>query len=69
MSMWLYITKGYGSQHGLQIMLEIWKIATNNKNKASGALFTNLSKAVVYWSDDLLIANFHADGLDLLSRA
>ena len=68
MSMWLYIKKGYGSQHCLQMMLETWKKATNNKNKAFGALLTNLSKEFVCWSDDLLIANFHANGLDLLSR-
>ena len=44
------------------------KKATNNKDKAFGALLTNLSKAFVYRSDDLLIANFHANNLDLLSR-
>ena len=33
MSMWLYIRKGYGSQHCLQMMLETWKKATNNKKK------------------------------------
>ena len=64
-----YIKKGYGSQHCLQMMLETWKKATNNKNKAFGALLTNLSKAFVCWSDDLLIANFHANGLNLPSRA
>ena len=53
--MWLYISKGYGLQHRLQVMLETWKKATNNKNKAFGALLTNLSKAFVCWSDDLLI--------------
>ena len=69
MSMWLYIRKGYGSQHCLQMMLETWKKATNKKNKAFGALLTNLSKEVACWSDDLLIVNFHANGLNLLSRA
>ena len=54
MSMWLYIRKDY----------EIWKKATDNKNKAFEALLTDLSKAFVCFSEDLLIANFH-----LLSRA
>ena len=35
--------KGYGSQHCLQMMLETRKQATNNENKAFGALLTNLS--------------------------
>ena len=39
------------------------------KIKRFGSLLTNQSKAFVCWSDDLLIANFHANGLDLLSRA
>ena len=69
MSMWLYIRKGYGSQHYLQMMLETWEKATNNKNNAFEALLTNLSKAFLCWSDDLLIANFYANPLDLLSRA
>ena len=51
------------------MMLETWKKASNNKNKVFGALLINLSKAFVSWSDDVLIANFHANGLDLLSRA
>ena len=42
---------------------------TNNKNNAFGALLTNLSKAFACWSNDLLIANFRANGLDLLSHA
>ena len=49
--------------------LETWKKAANNKNKAFEALLTNLSKVIVCWSDDLLIANFHANGLGLLSHA
>ena len=69
MSMWLYISKDYGSQHCLQIMLETWKKATNNKNNAFGALLTNLSRAFACRSNDLLIANFRANGLDLLSHA
>ena len=68
MSMWLYIRKGYGSQHCLQMMLETWREATNNKNKAFGSLLTNLSKAFDCLSDDLLIATFHANGLASLSH-
>ena len=36
--------KGYGTQHYLLLMLEIWKRATDN-NKAFGALLTDLSRA------------------------
>ena len=36
--------KGYGTQHCLLLMLEIWKGVTDN-NKALGALLTDLSKA------------------------
>ena len=50
-------------------MFETSKKATNNKHKAFGAWLTNLSKAFFCWSSHLLIANFHANGLDLLSRA
>ena len=69
MSMWLYIRKGYVSQYFLQMMLETWEKATNNRNKALGALLANLSKAFVCWSDYSFIANVHANGLDLLLRA
>ena len=69
MSMWHCIKKGYGSQHCLQMMLETWIKATNNKNKSFGTLLTDLSKAFDYLSDDLLIVNFHANVLDLLSCA
>ena len=48
--------------------LKLEKKATNNKNKAFGELLTILFEAFICWSDDLLIANFHANGLDLLSR-
>ena len=65
MSMWLYIRKGHGLQHCLQMMLETWKKGTNNKNKAFVALLTNLSKEFICWSDNLLIANFYGNGLDL----
>ena len=61
MSMWLYIRKFTHDDWNL-------KKATNNNDKAFEALLTNLSEAFVCWSDDLLITNFHANGLDLLSR-
>ena len=38
--------KGYGIQHCLLLMLEIWKGATGN-NKAFGALLTDLLKALI----------------------
>ena len=69
MSMGFYIREGYGSQHCLQMMLETWEKATNNKNKVFRALLTNISKAFVCWSGDLLIANFHENCLVLLSSA
>ena len=46
--------KGYGTQHCLLLMLEIWKGATDN-NKASGDCL----------SHDLLIAKLHAYGIDI----
>ena len=56
--------KGYGTQHCLLLMLEIWKEATDN-NKAFGALLTDLSKAFDCLSHDLLIAKLYAYGLDI----
>ena len=56
--------KGYGTQHCLLLMLEIWKGATDN-NKAFASLLTDLSNAFDCLSHDLLIAKFHAYGLDI----
>ena len=47
--------KGYGTQHCLLLMLEIWKGATDN-NKAFVALLTDLSKDFDCLSHDLLNA-------------
>ena len=78
---WLEISSyGISSQKQIQLFTnDAWNLkkftnnnyninTNNNKDKAFGALLTNLSKAFVYRSDDLLIANFHANDLDLLSR-
>ena len=56
--------KGYGTQHYLLLMLQIWKEATDN-NKAFGALLTDLSKAFDCLNHDLLIAKLHAYGIDI----
>ena len=42
--------KGYGTQHCLLLMLEIWRGTTDN-NKAFGALLTDLSKLHAYGLD------------------
>ena len=56
--------KGYGTQHCLLLMLEIWKGPTDN-NQAFGALLTDLSKAFDCLSHDLLIVKLLAYGLDI----
>ena len=48
------------------MMLESWK-ETADKNKAFGALMTNLSKAFDYLNHELLIAKLQAYGTDLSS--
>ena len=55
--------KGYGTQHCLLLMLEIWKEATDN-NKAFGALLTDLSKAFDCFNHDLFIVKLHDCGID-----
>ena len=56
--------KGYGTQHCLLLMLEIWKGAADN-NKAFSALLTDLLKAFNCLSHDLLITKLHANRLDI----
>ena len=51
------------------MMLEIWKKPTDIKNKVFGALQTDLYQAFVCLGDDILIANFHANGIDVVSHA
>ena len=53
--------KDYGTQHCL-LMLENWKEATDS-NKAFDALLTDLSKAFVCLSLDLLIVKLYAHGI------
>ena len=60
---WVF-RKGYGTQHCLLLMVEIWKGTTDN-NKAFGALLTDLSKVFDCFSHNLLIAKLHAYGLDI----
>ena len=46
-------------------MLDIWKGATDNNKTFGALLLTNLSKAFDCRSHDLLIAKYHAYGLDM----
>ena len=56
--------KGYGTQHCLLLMLEIWEEATDN-DKVFGALLTDLSKPFDCLNHDLVIAKLHAYGIDI----
>ena len=58
--------KGYSTQHCLLMILESWKEAVD-KNKAFGAVVTDLSKAFDCLSHDLLTPKLHAYGNDLSS--
>ena len=58
------LEEGYGTQHCLLLMSEIWKGAIDN-NKACSALLTDFSKAFDCLSHDLLIAKLHVHGLDI----
>ena len=56
--------RGYGTQHCLLLVHEIWKEAADN-SKAFGALLTDLSKAFDCLSHNLLIAKLHAYGIEI----
>ena len=55
--------KGYGTQHCLLLMIEMWRKALDEK-KVAGAILTDLSKAFDCLSHDLLIAKFAAYGFE-----
>ena len=69
MSMWLYISKGYGCKLYLQMILETLKKPLIIKIKCLEQFLADLSKAFVSLSDNLLIAKFHENALVLLSCA
>ena len=56
--------KGYGTQHCLLVMIEMWRKALDEK-KVAGAILTDLSKAFDCLSHDLLIAKLEAYGFDI----
>ena len=60
----MILEEGYGTQHCLLLMSEIWKGAIDN-NKACSALLTDISKAFDCLSHDLLIAKLRVHGLDI----
>ena len=55
--------KGYGTQHCLLVMIEMWRKALDEK-KVAGAVLTDLSKAFDCLSHELLIAKLEAYGFD-----
>ena len=55
--------KGYNAQHCLITLIEKWKKSVDNGG-SFGALMTDLSKAFVYLSHELLIAKLDAYGFD-----
>ena len=55
--------KGYGTQHCLLLMIEMWRKALEEKNVA-GVILTDLSKAFGCLSHDLLIAKLAAYGFE-----
>ena len=55
--------KGYGTQHCLLVMIEMWRKALDEK-KVAGAILTDLSKAFDCLSHDLIIAKLAAYGFD-----
>ena len=56
--------KGYGTQHCLLVMIEMWRKALDER-KVAGAILTDLSKAFDCLSHDLLIAKLEAYGFDI----
>ena len=55
--------RGYGTQHCLVVMIEMWRKALD-ENKVAGAILADLSKAFDCLSHDLLIAKGEAYGFD-----
>ena len=55
--------KGYGTQHCLLAMIELWRKALDQR-KVAGTILTDLSKAFDCLSHDLLIAKLEAYGFD-----
>ena len=55
--------KGYGTQHCLLAMIEMWRKALDQK-KVAGAILTDLSKAFDCLSHDLLVAKLEAYGFE-----
>ena len=55
--------KGYGTQHCLLVMIEMWRKALDEK-KVGGAILTDLSKAFDCLNHELLIAKLEAYGFE-----